>query len=171
VIARFARLVFVLGVACSQRNADGTPCNRPDDCLSGACLRTSETVSLCAHRCDTSTNCARSEVCGRFDFRGREDGGIPVGPDNEVLRVCRASLLRATDAGTSPCQSSDQCGGRTCFATTCPRVCAAPCDDVADCPSGQTCNTAIVDRSGHGECIPIKEAGVIVDASDCPGDP
>ncbi len=167
--------VFALAMASCRDNglADGSACVGPAQCSSGLCLDRAGDLSVCAHRCMGRSDCPDREVCGRFDFRSRDDGGLPVGPEGDVVRVCRAALNGRCDRGcaaglrclggtdgtcVSPCATDADCGGRHCVAVGCVRVCSPPCDDLAECPRGYSCDLAAMDHSGHGECIPIDPA-------------
>ena len=179
-------VITALVSACSDElRADGQPCVSAFDCRSGQCLARPAGGRVCVARCASSSECAAGEVCGRFDFRGRDDGGLPAGPLDDVVRVCRAPLSARCTAGCAPgevctgdggvcarrCESSVECGGRDCVAMACGvRRCAAPCDHLSECPSGETCNLATLDVSGHGQCIPLDDASVATDAA-CVVDP
>lgn len=71
------------------------------------------------------------------------------------------------------CSNADTCGGRDCVllfgdsGSVCgPRVCAPPCDTLAECPAHWTCDLARIDLLGHGQCIPIDAQDASVTA-DC----
>lgn len=182
--ALLAFAALVAPYACTEGpRADGEPCSSAFDCRSGACLTRSTGARVCAHRCATSADCAPGDVCGRYDFRGRDDGGSPEGPKADVLRVCRAPLSARCAAGCAPgercgaglcarpCASPADCGGRACERDGCgDGRCAAPCDALADCPEGHACNLAVADTAGHGECIPLTDAAP-ADASRCDATP
>lgn len=147
----FAALV---GACTDPVRADGEPCESAFACASGACLAQPSGRRVCARRCASNAGCAAGEVCGRYDFRGRDDGGVPKGPLVDVIRVCRAPLNARCDVGCAP--------GR----------CAAPCDHSDDCAAGEGCDTSITDTSGHGACKALDDGGVAkVDAAHCDADP
>ncbi len=162
--------VSTLGpAACDDAlRADGSPCETPFVCASGACLAHADGSRRCAHRCASPSACAAGEVCGRFDFRGRDDAGIPAGFESDVLRACRAPLNRPCAQGcgdgevcsgdggvcVSVCTDAVACGGHACVRDGCASgACAIPCDDNADCPTAWRCDTTRLDARGHGECI------------------
>lgn len=145
---------------------------------------------VCGQRCAGRDGCPTGEVCGRFDYRGRDDGGLPVGPLNDIVQVCRGPLNARCGAGcasgglclagpgvdgvcTRRCDDANDCDGRPCITDGCVRYCAPPCDDLAECPRSFSCDLTTSDRSGHGQCIPIAGEGPGVDLGDasCPGAP
>ena len=140
---------------------------------------------MCVSRCGTDSDCPGTEVCGRFDFRGRDDAGLPAGKETDVVRVCRAPL-QARCEGTCasgeqclgeadrvcvpPCHDRFDCGGRDCVSDACgsgPGHCAPACDSLRDCPRFFVCDTAFLGTDGHGRCLPVASG-----ASDAgaPGD-
>jgi len=178
-------------VGCDDdRQADGTPCTTPTQCVSGLCLDRGAAGMVCAQRCGSQSGCSTAEVCGRFDYRGRDDGGLPVGPLDDIVQVCRAPLNARCTGGcaagglclagpgadgvcTPRCEGPLDCDGRRCVTDGCVQYCAPPCDDLRECPRSFSCDLASIDRSGHGQCIPIAGDGPGVDLGDasCPGDP
>lgn len=182
-ILAFELSAVALVCACSEGlRADGQPCASAFDCRSGQCLTRPAGDRVCALRCVTSSDCASGELCGRFDFRGRDDGGLPAGPSVDIVRACRAPLNARCAAGCAPgdvctgdggvcarpCASSADCGGRSCIPLGCSaRRCAAPCDHISECPTGETCDLAALDVSGHGACIALYDAGAPGDGGAC----
>ncbi|MEZ4405789.1 MAG: hypothetical protein R3A52_04725 [Polyangiales bacterium] len=191
--AAFAAFALLAG-GCTDKSAAGESCSSPFSCASGLCIVDAAGAGRCAQRCALSSECARGQVCGRFDFRGRDDAGALAGSDDDIVRVCRPGLNTTCagacalsnevcvggDAGVcSPtCAVADTCGGRDCIALSAdacgPRACAPPCDALTECPPAWTCDLSRVDLLGHGQCIPIAgdpDAGVQppCDAGD-PGD-
>jgi hypothetical protein len=141
---------LILSAACTPSAPDGTPCANAFECASAACLALDASVRVCARRCARSDECAASQVCGRFDFRARDDGGLPVGPERDIVRVCRAPLAPRCDA----------CGR-----------CERPCDDARECPADARCDTMTLDREGHGRCVvtPPDADVAPLDAARCDG--
>ena len=181
-------LFAALVCACADDvRADGEPCASPFACASGACLAQPSGRRVCARRCASNGDCAAGDVCGRYDFRGRDDGGAPKGPLVDVIRVCRAPLNARCAAGCAaselcsgdggvcalPCATSADCGGRACVHAACGRGrCAAPCDHGDDCAAGERCDTGVNDTSGHGACVARADGGVAkADAAHCDADP
>ncbi len=171
------------------RQPDGAPCTAPAQCRSGLCIDRGVGAMVCATRCAVRSGCGTGEVCGRFDYRGRGDGGLPIGPLDDIVQVCRAPLNRRCDEGcevgglclagpgadgvcTRRCEGPADCEGRRCVSEGCVRYCAPPCDDLAECPRSFSCNLATIDRGGHGQCIPLAGDDVGVDLGDasCPAD-
>lgn len=169
------RALAALSLCLSCRDSghpDGAACSTAAECASGLCFDRPGAPSTCAHRCSERVDCSSAEVCGRFDFRSRDDAGLPVGSLDDVVRVCRAPLNRrcegACPAGercvfglcVAPCDDDTGCNGRHCVSDGCgQRACAAPCDDLSECPTTHSCDLAHSDRDGHGECIPIAPQG------------
>lgn len=139
-------LLLVALAACSEALLGaGSPCSTPFQCQTGLCLARASGERLCARRCAASAECGAGEVCGRFDFRGRDDAGVLMGSDKDIARVCRAPL---------PPRCPAACG------------CAQPCDDVRDCPPSHGCDLTAVDGEGHGACLATAD-GAVADAADC----
>jgi hypothetical protein len=171
--------------ACSEAlRADGVACASAFECRSGACLSRPTGGAVCATRCAANTDCASGEICGRFDFRGRDDGGLPAGPSVDIVRACRAPLNTPCAAGCGlgelcaggvcvrRCAGPSECGGRACIALACgSRRCAAPCDHLRECPEGEACDLATLDVSGHGRCISLDDAGAPGDGAVCDANP
>lgn len=170
---------FLLAVACSSdRLPSGSPCTDPFSCQTGLCLERRPGERVCAQRCSDVNGCPSGEVCGRFDFRGRDDSGALAGPKDDIVRVCRPALNRRCTEGcglpercvgdtdgvcSNVCRDRAECGGRECVRDGCATgVCAPPCDHIAECPRYFVCDLAHVDADGHGQCVPItatKDAG------------
>lgn len=184
------RAVLALGLALAacgnERLPDGTPCTSAASCQSGLCLTLDDSRRVCAQRCAADPACAAPLVCGRFDFRGRDDAGLPAGEDQDIVRVCRARLDRPCAAGCAPgegcfggpdgvcarrCEARFECGGRDCVETGCgERLCAPPCDTILECPRHHLCDQLRSDAEGHGQCI-SNATGVDAGARDaCVGD-
>lgn len=178
----------LVAVGCgSGRKADGAACTSALECSSGFCLDESATSRVCARRCGADSECGEGRLCGRFDFRGRDDSGVPVGEDIDIARVCRSPLNRRCSEGCEPgevcvggegtqgvcavrCTSNVTCGGRDCVRVGCEQVCAPPCDSLTECGRTQSCDLARHDNAGHGQCIFIGGEGPLPDAG-CPAMP
>lgn len=165
--------VIALGLVLTACGADrlpsGAPCTTAASCQSGLCLTVDASHRVCAQRCTDDSACTAPQVCGRFDFRGRDDAGVPAGSEQDIVRVCRARLDRPCAAGCDPgeacfggpdgvcarrCAARYECGGRACVDTGCGvSVCAPPCDTIRECPRFHLCDQQTSDAEGHGQCI------------------
>ncbi|MBI5516089.1 MAG: hypothetical protein HY909_20060 [Deltaproteobacteria bacterium] len=183
---RSALFALLLTGQCSRGSPEGAACTSAIQCASGLCLARSATVRVCVRRCAADSECTAGDVCGRYDFRGRDpDSGLLVGDKNEIVRVCRPSLRRPCDVGCGmdrcdnvgseptssscrrTCRSRAECGGRQCVGVCGEGLCASPCDSVLECPSGWGCDLVNTDLDGHGQCILLGPAvdGAVPD--DC----
>lgn len=176
-------LLALLAACSDSRKPPGSPCTTPFDCVGGLCLTLPDRTMVCTARCASAAECPSGQLCGRFDYRGRDDAGVLMGDDSDVVHACRAPLQKRCAAGCAAdeaclggadgvcatrCESSAGCGGRDCVAVTCAvRVCAPACDAIADCPSSYACDLAFSDTDGHGRCIPLSGADAGTDASTC----
>ncbi len=186
--ARAAWIValLALGSACDDgRSASGARCTAPSQCRSGLCLQRTDTLSVCVDRCSSNSDCAATDICGRFNFQGLDEAGVPSGVESDIVRVCRPRLQPACDGSCSAgggacfgesapvcvaqCRDSIDCSGRACVRDGCGSArCVPACDDVRDCPAYYSCDLAFVGSDGHGRCIPIApvtDAGASFDAA------
>ena len=174
-------LLSLLGRCDDGRKPPGSPCTSPFDCVGGLCLTLPDRTQVCTARCASASGCPSGQLCGRFDYRGRDDAGVLMGEDSDIVHACRAPLDRRCADGCAPgeaclrglcaprCATDLECAGRACVAVDCAtRVCQAPCDALGDCGSGDLCDLAFSDADGHGRCIPldpVADAGA--DVTDC----
>jgi hypothetical protein len=178
-------LLFLLPRCTDNRAPTGAVCNAGTQCQTGLCLERPAGGAVCVSRCAVDADCPAAEVCGRFDFRGRDDSGVPVGKDSDVVRVCRRPLqarcadtcapgercVGEADAVCAPaCRDRVDCGGRDCVPDGCgPGHCAPACDSLRDCPRFNVCDSAFVGTDGHGRCLAVAsgatDAGVGTDAT------
>lgn len=153
-------------MAVAQVDPPGTPCNGPDDCLSGLCLQTAE-GGRCTRPCDPEDG---AEACDAGQYCA---GNVSLGGD-----VCQPTLGLC-----EPCQDHFQCGGE---ADNCIRLggdggpyhCGQDCTDVP-CPAGFECRSIGLGR----QCAPLDDIcpevlpvevdpdrdGVADDEDNCPG--
>ena len=156
---------------CNKGSPAGSACASAFDCASGLCLSRSPGSRVCVARCSQNSECTAGEICGRFDFRGRDpDSGALGGDPSDVVTVCRPSLQRPCDSTCATgvcvgntcsrvCASDADCDGRPCVGPPCgPRLCAPPCDSIAECPTRYVCDLVHIDLQGHGWCLPINPA-------------
>lgn len=184
-VLRALVLAFLASLShCSDtRSPLGAPCSAGTQCQTGLCLERAVGAAICVARCATDDGCPAAQVCGRFDFRGRDDSGVPVGMETDVVRVCRPALQARCDGPCAPgeqclgeadrvcvppCRDRLDCGGRDCVVDGCgPGHCAPACDSVRDCPRFHVCDTAFLGTDGHGRCLPFArgatDAGVGTD--------
>jgi len=171
-------LLSILSHCSDDRVPLGARCSSGTQCQTGLCLERDTGVAVCVARCATDTDCPATEVCGRFDFRGRDDAGLPAGMESDVVRVCRAPLQVRCDGACPPgdrcvgeadrvcapsCRDRTDCAGRDCVSDGCgPGHCAPACDSLRDCPRLYVCDTAFLGADGHGRCLPV--AGDATDA-------
>ncbi len=164
---------------CSDdRTPIGAPCSSGNQCSSGLCLE-GTSGAVCVSRCSTDEQCGASLVCGRFDFRGRDDSGVPSGKESDVVRVCRPALQARCESTCGAaevcfgeadrvcvprCRDTVDCNGRQCVTDGCgPSRCEPACDSLRDCPRYSVCDTAFLGTDGHGRCLPVAsgtDAGV-----------
>ncbi|MBL8602825.1 MAG: hypothetical protein JNK72_12955 [Myxococcales bacterium] len=176
-------LLWALGAlsGCGDdRLADGSPCTSALQCGSRLCLDEGPGQRRCARRCSAQAGCGAGELCGRFDFRGRDDAGIPIGDLIDVAQVCRRPLNRRCSEGceagqvcvggegaegvcATPCASAVTCGGRDCVTALGVASCLPPCDALDECGRAMSCDLARVDADGHGQCIYIGGPPVLRD--------
>jgi hypothetical protein len=176
----------LLSACADDRYPRGSRCSAGTQCQTGLCLERSTGEAVCVSRCSADGDCSATEVCGRFDFRGRDDAGLPAGKDTDVVRVCRVPLQARCEGTCSAgeqclgvsesvcvprCHDRLDCGGRDCVNKTCdggPGYCAPACDSVRDCPRFFVCDTAFLGTDGHGRCLPVTsgadDAGLLGDA-------
>jgi hypothetical protein len=173
-------LLAILSHCSDDRSPLGASCSAGTQCQTGLCLERDTGGAVCVARCATDTDCPATEVCGRFDFRGRDDAGVPAGMESDVVRVCRAPLQARCDGACAPgeqclgeadricvppCRDRLDCGGRDCVIDGCgPGHCAPACDSLRDCPRYFVCDTAFLGVDGHGRCLPV--ASGAADAGD-----
>lgn len=167
-------LLLLLSLQCSDDRAPlGARCSSGTQCASGLCLEGAGGAA-CVSRCASDGDCAASQVCGRFDFRGRDDAGIPNGKESDVVRVCRPPIQARCEGACGPgevcvgeadrvcvprCADRVDCGGRDCVSDGCgPARCAPACDSLRDCPRFHVCDTAFLGTDGHGRCLPVATA-------------
>lgn len=165
-------LLFLLPLTrCTDdRSPVGARCSAGTQCATGLCLE-GDGGAVCVSRCATDDDCGPSLVCGRFDFRGRDDAGIPDGKESDVVRVCRPPLQARCDGACAmgdrcvgeldrvcvpSCRDRIDCGGRDCVTDGCGAGhCAPACDSLRDCPRLYVCDTAFLGTDGHGRCLPV----------------
>lgn len=189
-LALAALLLTALPRCIDDRSPLGAPCTAGTACASGLCLERSSGVAVCVARCAADLDCPAGDVCGRFDFRGRDDAGLPEGMKTDVVRVCRPPIqARCTGDGSCapgercfgegepvcvpPCRDRLDCGGRECEPQGCGLGrCVPACDSLRDCPRFFVCDTAFVGADGHGRCLPVAtgatDAGVVPACADVP---
>lgn len=191
--ALLAAIVSSLAVGCrSDGAANGSPCTRAGECASRFCLaRTLPDGGLlgrvCVSQCASSAECTGGDVCGRFAFRETPvadssvteyESGVPLGEDNEVVRVCRPRITQQCGPGLAACPAGETCVGapqgvcaqpcsgpldcptRYCLRTSCdaPGFCAPKCDESPECPRQYYCDPSAFDFSRSGRCRPYDEA-------------
>lgn len=174
-------LLLSLSLHCSDDRAPlGARCSSGTQCASGLCLE-GDAGAVCVSRCALDSECAASQVCGRFDFRGRDDAGVPAGKESDVVRVCRPPIQARCEGACGGagglcvgeadrvcvprCVDRVDCGGRDCVSDGCgPAHCAPACDSLRDCPRFFVCDTAFLGTDGHGRCLPVAEADAGADA-------
>jgi hypothetical protein len=185
--SRFVALALSLLAACSDdRSPAGAACSGGTQCQTGLCLERPTGGAVCVARCAADADCPAGDVCGRFDFRGRDDSGVPAGMESDVVRVCRPPL-QARCAGACagpgercageadpvcvpPCRDRFDCSGRECVTDGCaPAHCAPACDSLRDCPRFSVCDLAFLGADGHGRCLAVAsgatDGGAAADAA------
>ncbi len=167
-------LLSVLSHCSDDRVPLGALCSSGTQCQTGLCLERASGDAVCVARCASDGDCPATEVCGRFDFRGRDDAGLPAGMESDVVRVCRAPLQPRCDGAcppgdrcvgeadrvcAPPCRDRVDCAGRECVSDGCgPGHCEPACDSLRDCPRFYLCDTAFLGTDGHGRCLPVASA-------------
>ncbi len=150
----------------AQVDPPNTPCDGPDDCLSGLCLPTAD-GGRCTRPCDSQ---AGADACdaGQFCANNVSLGG----------EVCQPTLGLC-----APCSDDFQCGGE---ADKCvllgddggPYHCGQDCEETP-CPDGYECRSVGLGR----QCKPVDDVcpevlpvevdpdrdGVADDEDNCPG--
>ncbi len=139
---------FCLLVACggtSQRLSLGSPCTPgSDECITELCVALDDQSGFCTASCTTGEECPEGFLCQPAGRHGR---------------ICRPLTGCTTE---TDCPSGHTCNADTgnCYIAVSRQLCA-PCDDVAQCPAGGACFTAV----GTGETFCTTACG---DNDSCP---
>jgi Cys-rich repeat protein len=125
--------------SCVAEEALCAPCQRDDECGTGNLCLSIRTSNFTTDR-GCGLDCSAGQVCpSGSSCQDISDGGVLRGrqcvPDNSVVDTMSCQAYRTLESQT-PCRFSATCGtGGLCIND----LCAVPCDTVADCPYGSTC--------------------------------
>ncbi len=139
----------------------GEPCSGDVVCASTFC---DTDGGVCA--CDENADCPTGQVC---DFFGQPNACVNAGCGNNVLETgegCDDGNLLANDGCNAVCllEIGEPCTGNVvCASTFCdPTDDTCECDQDADCPAGNQCNTTL----NPNQCVPAGCGNMVLGAGE-----
>ncbi|MCA2980186.1 MAG: hypothetical protein INH41_22890 [Myxococcaceae bacterium] len=171
---RLVTLVLVAS-ACGQTDRTvllslGAPCVPGDSttaCRDGLCIALDDKSGFCTSTCvDTCPEGFACESAGRYGRICRALTGCKTSVDCPAGHTCNAEtgncFIQVSRAVCSPCQDVAQCpAGGACFTAlgSGERFCTAPCGAADACPAGTTCREvpAGANNALVKQCVPPNE--------------
>ncbi|MFZ5468438.1 MAG: hypothetical protein ACOZIN_03280 [Myxococcota bacterium] len=155
-----------IGEPCAPVAADETSA----ECADGLCVALDSASGFCTLRCTDNESCPSDFLCqaaGRFGKVCRKltgcktDGDCPAGHScNPDTANCYIKVSRTL---CSPCQDVAQCpAGGACFTAvgSLEQFCTAPCDASGGCPLGFSCQDIPAGEGGAllRQCVPTTQS-------------